>query len=114
MRLCYISWQRRGLCALVRMPCNLAVLDINAADGVLEEFPEIEDWYIGGHSLGDSMVTSYALDHAEDYKGLILPAAYAAEGEDIRQSGLRVISAYGDKDGVLDMEKYRDNLKNLP
>lgn len=100
------------LCVLVRMPCNLAVFDINAADGIQEEFPGIENWYIGGHSLGGSMAASYAAEHAEDYKGLILLAAYAAE--DIGQSGLRVISVYGDKDGVLDMEKYTDNLKNLP
>lgn len=100
------------LCVLVRMPFNLAVLDIDAADGIQEEFPEVEGWYIGGHSLGGSMAASYAAEHAEDYKGLILLAAYAAE--DIRQSGLRVMSVYGDKDGVLDMEKYMGNLKNLP
>lgn len=100
------------LCVLIKMPCNLAVLDIDAADGTQEEFPEIEDWYIGGHSLGGSMAAGYVSDHTEDYKGLILLAAYAAE--DIRQSGLKVISVYGDKDGVLDMEKYTDNLQNLP
>lgn len=32
----------------------------------------------------------------------------------IWQSGLRVISVYGYKDGVLDVQKYTDNLKNLP
>ncbi len=107
------SMAERGiLCVLVRMPFNLAVFDIDAADGIQEEFPEIDDWYIGGHSLGGSMAASYAAEHAQDYKGLILLAAYAAE--DIRQSGLRVISVYGDKDGVLDMEKYTGNLKNLP
>lgn len=107
------SMAERGiLCVLVRMPFNLAVFDIDAADGIQEEFPEIEDWYIGGHSLGGSMAASYVAEHAEDYKGLILLAAYATE--DIRQSGLRVISVYGDKDGVLDMEKYAGNLKNLP
>jgi hypothetical protein len=44
---------RKGvLCILVEMPFNLAVFDINAADGIREQYPEIEDWYIGGHSLG--------------------------------------------------------------
>ena len=32
------------LCALVRMPGNLAVLDSNAADGLREEYPEITTW----------------------------------------------------------------------
>ena len=43
------------LCALVKMPCNLAVLDRNAADSIPECFPEVTDWYIGGHSLGGAM-----------------------------------------------------------
>lgn len=43
------------LCVLVKMPCNLAILDMNAADGIAVQYPEIEDWYIGGHSLGGAM-----------------------------------------------------------
>ena len=40
--------QKGILCVLVRMPFNLAVFDVNAADGIREMFPEITDWYIGG------------------------------------------------------------------
>ena len=43
------------LCVLVKMPCNLAVLDRNAADSIPERFSEVTDWYIGGHSLGGAM-----------------------------------------------------------
>ncbi|MDE5824044.1 MAG: alpha/beta hydrolase [Lachnospiraceae bacterium] len=100
------------LCVLVKMPCNLAVLDIDAAEGIQEIFPEIESWYIGGHSLGGSMAASYAAGHAEEYEGLILLASYSTE--DISQSGLEVLSVYGSRDGVLDMEKYTNNLVNLP
>ena len=35
--------------------CNLAVLDMNAADSIPERFSEVTDWYIGGHSLGGAM-----------------------------------------------------------
>ena len=38
-------------CVLVKIPFNLAVLDISAAGGIAAEFPEISSWYIGGHSL---------------------------------------------------------------
>ena len=54
------------LCVLVEMPFNLAVFDINAADGIQEQYPEIEDWYIGGHSLGGSMAASYLADHVDE------------------------------------------------
>lgn len=100
------------LCVLVRMPWNLAVLDIDAAEGIQEMFPEIGNWYIGGHSLGGSMAAGYVAGHAEEYEGLILLAAYSTE--DISQSGLEVLSVYGSRDGVLDMEKYASNLINLP
>lgn len=75
-------------------------------------FPEIGNWYIGGHSLGGSMAAGYVAGHAEEYEGLILLAAYSTE--DISQSGLDVLSVYGSRDGVLDMEKYANNLINLP
>lgn len=100
------------LCVLIKMPCNLAVLDMDAADGVQEEFPEIEEWYIGGHSLGGSMAAGYAAKHTEEYDGLLLFAAYSTAN--LRESGLKVISLYGSNDGVLNMEKYQQNFANLP
>lgn len=100
------------LCVLVKMPCNLAVLDVNAADGIQEEFPEVTDWYIGGHSLGGSMAAAYAAKHTEDYDGLVLLAAYATQ--DLSQSNMKAISIYGSQDGVLNREKYEENLANLP
>jgi len=100
------------LCILCRMPCNLAVLDIDAAEGLQEKFPEVENWYIGGHSLGGSMAAAYVAGHTDDYNGLILLAAYSTK--DISWSELQVLSVYGTRDKVLDREKYTDNLMNLP
>lgn len=53
------------LSILVHMPCNLAVLDMNAANGLQDKFPEIQNWYIGGHSLGGAMAASYVAKNAE-------------------------------------------------
>jgi hypothetical protein len=104
--------ERGMLCVLVHMPGNLAVLDVNAADGIQEEYPDITRWYIGGHSLGGAMAASYVSKHSEEYEGLILLAAYSTV--DLTDSGLSVVSIYGSEDGVLDMESYADNYKNLP
>ena len=59
------------LCVLVKMPCNLAVLDRNAADGIPERFSEVTDWYIGGHSLGGAMAASYAAKHTDELDGQV-------------------------------------------
>lgn len=100
------------LCALVEMPANLAVLDMNAADGLRQEHLEVQDWYMAGHSLGGAMAANYAASHAEDIEGLILLAAYSTA--DLTETTLRVLSIYGTEDGVLNRESYEGNRGNLP
>ena len=56
------------LSILVTMPGNLAVLDMNAADGICEQYPEIESWYMAGHSLGGSMAASYIAENSSENK----------------------------------------------
>lgn len=63
-------------CVLVKMPFNMAIFDVNAADQIIEDYPEIEHWYIGGHSMGGAMASSYASNHQEEIDGLILLGAY--------------------------------------
>lgn len=100
------------LCVLIEMPFRLAVLDINAADGIQDNFPEIEKWYIGGHSLGGAMAASYISEHTSEFEGLLLLGAYSTS--DISDSGLSVVSVYGSEDKVLNMGKYEENRGNLP
>ncbi len=63
-------------CILVKMPFHMVIFDANAADVVFNEFPNIHNWYIGGHSMGGAMASSYASDNPEKLKGLILLGAY--------------------------------------
>lgn len=100
------------LCVLVEMPFNLAVLDVDRAEGILEQFPEIENWYIGGHSLGGSMAASYVASNVEDFAGLMLLGSYSTA--DLSESGLKVLSIYGSNDQVLNHEKYEKYQSNLP
>lgn len=100
------------LCVLVEMPFRLAVLDMNAAEGIPEAFPEVERWYLGGHSLGGSMAASYLASHTEDFDGLILLGSYSTA--DLSGTELSVLSVYGSEDGVLNREKYAEYRPNLP
>ncbi|MBQ2369956.1 MAG: alpha/beta hydrolase, partial [Peptococcaceae bacterium] len=97
-------------CVLVEMPGNLAVLDINAADGIQERYTHVNEWYLAGHSLGGAMASSYLASHAEEYEGMILLGAYATEPLQHE----RVLSIYGSEDRVLNMEQYEENRANLP
>lgn len=96
------------LCIIVKMPLNLAVLDINAAKGFTDEHPSVESWYIGGHSLGGAMAAAFLADNSEDFEGLILLGAYST-----KSITLPVLSVYGSEDGIMDREKYEDCRSNI-
>ena len=110
--LMYALAEEGVLSILVTMPGNLAVLDMNAADGICEQYPEIESWYMAGHSLGGSMAASYIAENSQEFDGIILLASYSTA--DLSDSYLEVLSIYGSNDGVLNMEKYSEYKPNLP
>ena len=100
------------LCIILKMPGNLAVLDSDAARGIVQQYPLVDRWYIGGHSLGGSMAASYLADCHEDFSGLILLASYSTS--DFAESDLRVLSLVGTEDGVLNRKSYEKYWDNLP
>ena len=104
--------ERGILCLLTEMPLDLAVLDMNAADGLQALYPQVERWLIGGHSLGGAMAAGYAAKHAGAYHGLVLLGAYSTA--DLRGTDLSVLSIYGTQDGVLNREKYEACRKYYP
>lgn len=97
-------------CVLVDMPFNLAIFDVNAADDIIKSNPQIENWYLMGHSLGGAMASSYVSKNKEKVKGIILLAAYSTS--DITEA--EVLSIYGENDLVLSKDKYVKNINNLP
>lgn len=99
------------LCVVARMPFDLAIFDIDAAEDIIEDFDnKAITWYISGHSLGGAMASSYATHNKHQIHGVILFAAYSTSNI----SDLDVLSIYGSLDSVLNKEKYQDSLKNYP
>jgi len=88
------------LVVITPMPLNLAVLDSGAASEVIAAHPEIENWAIGGHSLGGSMAASFADQNPEIIDGLALWASYPAGSNDLSAQSIAVTSIYGTNDGV--------------
>lgn len=98
------------LCIVVEMPYNLAIFGTNRALDVIPDYPEVTDWYIGGHSLGGTMAASCAYGNPSVFKGVILLASYSTS--DITFS--RVLSIYGTEDEILNEKNYNKNKENLP
>lgn len=63
-------------CILVDMPFHMAIFDSDAAQTVIDQFPDIAHWYIAGHSMGGAMASQFAADHPDEVDGLILLGAY--------------------------------------
>jgi len=97
---------------LPTFPGNLAVLDQDRADDVVDAHPEIDRWYVGGHSLGGSMACRYANDNPDRVEGLLLFASYC--DRDVSDTDLDVLSVTGAEDAVLNREEYEASRSNLP
>ncbi len=111
------SLARRGiLCVLMEMPLRLAVLDTNAADGVIEavekQYPTVTSWYIGGHSLGGTIASGYAAKHVDEYVGVVLLGSYTSS--DLSETNLRILSIIGSEDGVINRDRYEESKGKLP
>ena len=63
-------------CVLVEMPFRLAIFGADAAEDVMEQFPDIQHWYMAGHSMGGAMASQFAAGHSDEVDGLFLLGAY--------------------------------------
>ena len=102
------------LAVLVPMPLNLAILDPEAASAVIDAYPGIVDWVVGGHSLGGVMAARYAANHPDRVRGLVLMAAYPEDGVDLSGTDLAVSSIYAELDGLASVEDIEESLPRLP
>lgn len=105
---------RGYLVVIVPMPLNLAVFGSGKAAAVIEAFPEIEHWVIGGHSLGGSMAALYTYNHTDQIDGLVLWASYPAGSNNLIDSGIKVMSISGSRDGLATPDKIDNSRSLLP
>ena len=104
---------KRGIMSiLVKMPFSVAILDMNVAKKIKKYFPEIKNWYIGGHSLGGAIASMHVAKYPDEYTGLILLASYS--NKDLSKENIKVLSIYGSKDIIMNKKNYNKYKKNLP
>jgi hypothetical protein len=94
------------------MPLNLAIFGVNEAADVMKDFPEIQHWAVGGHSLGGSMAARFVQANPSAVEGLVFWASYA----DVDLTGFSgfVTSIYGTRDGLATLEKINAAAHFLP
>ncbi|MBO6153969.1 MAG: alpha/beta fold hydrolase [Lachnospiraceae bacterium] len=97
-------------CFLVKMPVHMAILDMDKAEDIMDEY-NYDNWYLSGHSQGGAAAAIYVAQNPDNIDGLILLAAYPTKkiSDDIS-----MISIYGDRDKVVQMDRYDFNKSNWP
>lgn len=98
-------------CFLVKMPGNLAFMGMSKAEKIEREY-SYDKWYLGGHSLGGAMAAAFAEKNSEKIDGLIFFAAYSAN--DLTKCEFPVLSIYGSRDKVLNMDKVEEGRSLVP
>lgn len=100
------------LCVLVEMPLYFPLMGSDLAEGICESYPEIKEWYIGGHSLGGYSASMYLQKNLDKFEGLILLASYTAV--DISKEDIDVLTIYGTEDKIMSRERYDEGLSLIP
>jgi hypothetical protein len=103
------------LVLIPRMPLNLAVFGRSRAADLIEDNPDVDRWWVGGHSLGGAMAASWLGDQpAGEVEGLTLWASFATAGAELdAREELIVLSVSGTRDGLAtpaDVDQRRDLL----
>ena len=93
---------------------GLAVFGVNTANDIINSFPQISTWAIGGHSLGGTMAAQFAYENPSKIRGLVLWAAYPTSGNDLSKNNLLVTTIHGSNDGLVTSSQIQDSLKLLP
>lgn len=86
------------LVVVPEMPINMAVFNPNIADEITANYPEIDHWVIGGHSVGGTMAAQYTDKRPEIIDGLAIWASYPADSTDISDLDIPVVSIYGSRE----------------
>ena len=100
------------LCVIVKPRFNLAILDVEAADGVSAQFPEVETWFVGGHSMGGVAAADYLTRYEDEFAGVVFLASYPAV--DLSAFEGRALSVAGSNDGVLNRESLEAARDEMP
>ncbi|QPC47248.1 alpha/beta hydrolase [Mangrovibacillus cuniculi] len=99
--------------AIPSMPLNLAITNVNKAKGIIDNHESIDQWFIGGHSLGGVAAASFAFEQQDNLKGLILLASYPSGKSDFSNTNFPILSIYGERDGLTTYEEIEKNARLL-
>jgi hypothetical protein len=101
------------LVAILKAPYDLPIVDIGGVTSVVNAYPDVEWWAVGGHSLGGVAAATFAAGSPRTTPGLVLWASYpftSLAGID----EVSVLSVSGTQDGRTTPSDIEASMANLP
>ena len=103
------------LTVIVKMINDIAIGESSQrATRIINDYPEIQKWALGGHSMGGFAACAYTQENTENIDGVILWAAYPTEVARLDDKIVKVISIYGTNDGLATPAEIDDSREDLP
>ncbi len=95
---------------IARFPFEMAMFDYKIADKIILDNPDIDSWYIGGHSLGGVFAAEEVKLDSSKFEGIVYLASYPAKENDLLINELAI---FGEDDLVVgDYNKHIEALGN--
>ncbi|GAB6090790.1 alpha/beta hydrolase [Spirochaeta dissipatitropha] len=96
------------------MPLDFAFLRINAAADIQQQYPDIRNWIISGHSLGGAMAAEHLKKNWQNFDALVLIGSYPGSSTDLSEMAIPVLSIREEL-GLPDSQEKADAVRgNLP
>ncbi|WOO87294.1 alpha/beta hydrolase [Mollicutes bacterium LVI A0039] len=83
---------------VAKFPFEMAMMDSDIAETIMSDNPEVENWYIGGHSLGGVFANRYAIENMDKIDGVVFLGSYPVSSA---ESILPSIALFGDQDLIV-------------
>jgi len=85
---------------ILKATADLAIFNIKRAIKVKQEFNDVDNWIIGGHSLGGVVAAKAIKNDPAEFDGLILMAAYPDTKDDLSEWDGAVLSISAENDNL--------------
>lgn len=99
---------------ILKATADLAIFNVQRAGKVVKEYPEIDSWIVGGHSLGGVVAVKSVLQDTALFDGLVLFAAYPAENDNLSMWGGAAISITAENDSLTTRDEVEATRNLLP
>jgi len=98
----------------VGMPLKLSVFGKDKIEEVQKNFPEINLWVLGGHSLGGVMAAQYVKENPETIDGLLFWDSYTSKSADLTEISMPIGQIYRSSLSMPMPPSFLTNKKYLP